>query len=72
MENIGTRLTPGCVSWVLEAVLGERSWLNPNAAGKRESGFLLTRSTQNWLPSTEPYTTIELYGSQWKGLRDET
>ena len=25
---------PGCFSWILEAAPGERSRLNPNAAGK--------------------------------------
>ena len=34
MENLGNKLMPGCASWVLEAAPGERSWLNPNAAGK--------------------------------------
>lgn len=25
---------PGCVSWILEATPGERSWINPNVASK--------------------------------------
>ena len=34
LEHLGTRLMPGCASWILEAAPGERSWLNPNAEGK--------------------------------------
>ena len=34
LENSGSRLMPGCSSWILEAAPGEKSWLNPNAAGK--------------------------------------
>ena len=34
LEHLGTRLMLGCASWILEAAPGERSWLNPNAAGK--------------------------------------
>ena len=41
LENLGSRLMPGCTSWILEAALGERSWLNPNAAGKGAVGILL-------------------------------
>lgn len=33
----------GYASWVLEAALGERSWLNTNAARKRGVGILLAR-----------------------------
>lgn len=32
---------PGCASWVLEATLRERSWLNPNAVGKEGVGILI-------------------------------
>ena len=42
MENLGNRLMPGCASWILEAALGERSWINPNTAGKGGVGILLT------------------------------
>lgn len=42
MENLGSRLMPGYASWILEAAPGERSWLNPNAAGKGGVGILLT------------------------------
>ena len=41
LENLGNRLMPGCSSWILEAAPGERSWLNPNAAGKGGVGILL-------------------------------
>lgn len=41
LENIGSRLVPGCASWVLEAAPGKRSWLNPNATGKGRVGILL-------------------------------
>ena len=34
LENLGSRLMPGCASCVLDAAPRERSWLNPNAAGK--------------------------------------
>ena len=41
LDRIGTRLMPGYASWVLEAVPGERSWLNPYVAGKMEVDILL-------------------------------
>ena len=41
LENLGSRLMPGYASWILEAALGERSWLNPNAAGKWEVGIII-------------------------------
>ena len=41
-ENLESRLRPGCVSWILEAAQGERSWLNPNVAGKIGVGILLS------------------------------
>ena len=34
---------PGCASWILEAAPGERSWLNPNAAGKGGVGILIAQ-----------------------------
>lgn len=34
LENLGSRLMPGCASWILEAEPRERSWINPNAPGK--------------------------------------
>ena len=34
LENLGTRLMPGYASWILEAALGERSWLNPDVVEK--------------------------------------
>jgi exonuclease III len=42
LENLGSKLMPGCVSWILEAAPGERSWINPNAAGKGGVGILLS------------------------------
>ena len=39
MENLGTRLS-GCASQIIEAAPGERSWLNPNAAGNGGVGIL--------------------------------
>ena len=42
LENLGSRLMPGCASWILEAAPGEKSWLNPNAAGKGRVGILLS------------------------------
>lgn len=33
----------GCASWILEAAPGERSWFNPNAAGKEGVGILIAR-----------------------------
>lgn len=42
LENLGNRLMPGCASWILEAAPGEKSWINPNAAGKGGVGILLT------------------------------
>ena len=41
LNNLGFRLMPGCASWILEAVPGEKSWLNPNAAGKGGVDILL-------------------------------
>ena len=41
MKNLGNRLLPGCGSWILEAAPGEKSWINPNAAGKGRVGILL-------------------------------
>ena len=43
LENLGTRFMPGYASWILEATPGEKSWLNPNAAGKGEVRILLAR-----------------------------
>ena len=43
MENLGTRLIPGYVSWILEAAPGERSWLNPSAVGKGGVGIILAQ-----------------------------
>ena len=61
LDNLGYRLIPGCTSWILEVALGERSWLNPNTAGKGGGGnFTCSRY----------YMIIELYGSNqrgWKG-----
>lgn len=31
----------GCASWILEAALGKRSWIDPNAASKGGVGILL-------------------------------
>ena len=42
LENVGNRLIPGYTSWILEAAPGERSWLNPSAAGKGGVGILIT------------------------------
>ena len=43
LENLGSRLMPGYASWILEAAPGERSWLNPNAAGKGGVGIILAQ-----------------------------
>ena len=43
LENLGSRIMPGCASWILEAAPGERSWLNPDAAGKGGVGILLAQ-----------------------------
>lgn len=43
MENLGNKLMPSCASWVLEAAPGERSWINPNVAGKGGVGVLLAQ-----------------------------
>ena len=34
IDNLGARLMPSYNNWILEATQGERSWLNPNVAGK--------------------------------------
>ena len=34
IESLGSSLMHGYASWILEAAPGERSWINPNAAGK--------------------------------------
>ena len=34
LENLGHRLMLGYASWILESAPSERSWLNPNSAGK--------------------------------------
>ena len=43
LENLGSRLMPRYASWILEAAPGERSWLNPNAAGKGGVGIILAQ-----------------------------
>ena len=43
VEDIGLKLMPGYANWFLEASPGEKSWLNPNAAGKGGVGILLAR-----------------------------
>ena len=40
-ENLGSRLMPGCDSWIFEASPRERSWLNSNATCKKGVGILL-------------------------------
>lgn len=41
LENLGNRLMAGCASWIQETTPGERSWLNPNVAGKGGVGILV-------------------------------
>ena len=41
MDELGSRLMPGYACWALEAAPGEKSWINPNAAGKGGVGILL-------------------------------
>ena len=48
-ENLGARLMPGCSSWILETAPGERSWLNPNAAGKGGVGILLANKNARFV-----------------------
>ena len=43
---------PGCASWILEAALGKRSWLNPNAAGKGGVGILLANKYARLVTAT--------------------
>ena len=43
LDNLGGRLMPECASWILKTEPGERSWLNPNAAGKGRVGLLLAQ-----------------------------
>jgi hypothetical protein len=52
LENLGSRLMPGCASWVLEAAPGERSWLNPNAAGKGGVRILLANKYARLVTAT--------------------
>ena len=52
LENLGSRLMPGCASWILEAAPGKRSWLNPNAAGKRGVGILLANKYAKLVTAT--------------------
>ena len=52
LENLGSRLMPGCKSWVLEAAPGEQSWLNPNAAGKGGVGILLANKYARLVTAT--------------------
>ena len=42
IESLGNSLMPGYASWILEAAPGEKSWINPNAAGKGGVGILLS------------------------------
>ena len=44
LDNLGHRIMPECVSWILEAAPGERSWANPDAAGKGEVRILLAHT----------------------------
>lgn len=39
LEKLGARFLPFCPSWILEATLRERSWLNPNEVGKGGVGI---------------------------------
>ena len=41
MDELGSRLMPGYACWALEAAPGEKSWINPNAAGKGGVGIFL-------------------------------
>jgi hypothetical protein len=41
LDNLGHKIMLGCASWVLEAAPGEKSWANPDAAGKRGASILL-------------------------------
>ena len=41
LDNLDARLMPRYANWILEAAPGERSWLNPNAAGKGGVGIIL-------------------------------
>ena len=52
LENLGSRLMPECASRVLEAAPGERSWLNPNAAGKGGVGILLANKYAKLVTAT--------------------
>ena len=42
IESLGNSLMHGYASWILEAATGEKSWINPNAAGKGGVGILLS------------------------------
>lgn len=41
LDGLGNRLMAGTTSWIPEAAPGERSWINPNAAGKGGVGIIL-------------------------------
>lgn len=41
LENIGPRFMRGCASWILEAASKEKSWINPNTAGKGGVGIMI-------------------------------
>lgn len=53
LDNLRTRLMPGCASWILEATPEERSWLNPNAAGKGGVGILLANKYVRLVKASE-------------------
>lgn len=41
LDNLGDELMLGCASSIFEVALIEKSWLNPNAAGKKGVGILI-------------------------------
>ena len=57
----------GCASWVLEAALGERSWIYPNATNKGRVGILLAHKytrlvTDHGVPNKDKVVWIKLKG----------
>ena len=65
---------PGCTYWILEAALGKKSWLNPNAAGKNGVGILLANKYVKLVTATgalyeNKVVWIKLEGVEGENIR---
>ena len=70
LENLESRLMSGCSSWFLQAAPGERSWLNPNAAGKGGVGILLANKYARLVTTTESLYDDRVIWIKLEGLKE--